>query len=221
MKLFYEQMNNSFFSRFAPKQPKFFPLLQSLADTLQKAAQIFDEGLGYDTPEKRAEYYKLVKDIERKGDEINNTIQNELAASFITPFDREDINHLAGTIDDVIDGINSTAKRISIYNPKALPEESKKLSKVILNEADIISKAMKELVDVHKNGQSLRKYANDLHDLENQGDDIYELFIIRLFEEEKDGIELMKVKEIMHELEQTTDAAEHVGKCLNRDWNYL
>lgn len=207
-------MNNSFFSRFAPKQPKFFPLLQSLAETLSQAADTFAEGLDYQTPEKRAEFYKMVKDIERRGDEINNTIQTELASSFITPFDREDINHLAATIDDVIDGINSTAKRISIYNPKSMPEESKKLARIIQKEAEYIVKAMMDITDIHKNGASIRKYAIELHELENKGDDVYELFIIRLFEEEKDSIELMKVKEIMHEMEQTTDAAEHVGKCL-------
>lgn len=207
-------MNNSFFSRFAPKQPKFFPLLKSLAEALSEAADIFAEGIDYHTPEKRAEYYKLVKDVERKGDEINNTIHTELASSFITPFDREDINHLASAIDDTIDGLNSVAKRINIYNPKPLPEEAKKLARVIQKEAEYIVKAMMDLTDVHKNGSNILKYANELHELENKGDDIYELFIIRLFEEEKDGIELMKVKEIMHEMEQTTDAAEHVGKCL-------
>ena len=207
-------MNNSFFSRFAPKQPKFFPLLNSLADALAKAADTLAEGLNYDSPEKRSEYYKLVKDIERNADQINNTIHDELASSFITPFDREDINHLASAIDDTIDGINSVAKRISIYNPKALPEEAAKLAKVIQEEAAFVVKAIYDLVDVHKHGANIRKCAEELHDLENKGDDIYELFIIRLFEEEKDGIELMKVKEIMHEMEQTTDAAEHVGKCL-------
>ena len=59
-------MNNSFFSRFAPKQPKFFPLLKSLAEALSEAADIFAEGIDYHTPEKRAEYYKLVKDVEIK-----------------------------------------------------------------------------------------------------------------------------------------------------------
>lgn len=54
----------------------------------------------------------------------------------------------------------------------------------------------------------------ELHDLENQADDVYEFFIRRLFEEEKDSIELIKIKEIMQELERTTDAAEHVGKIL-------
>ena len=53
-----------------------------------------------------------------------------------------------------------------------------------------------------------------MHDLENEADDVYETAIINLFEEEKDGIELIKMKEILNELEKTTDAAEHVGKIL-------
>ena len=65
-----------------------------------------------------------------------------------------------------------------------------------------------------KNPARLRGLCVELHDLENQADDVYEFFIRRLFEEEKDCIELIKIKEIMQELERTTDAAEHVGKIL-------
>ena len=51
-------------------------------------------------------------------------------------------------------------------------------------------------------------------DVYKRQDDVYELFVKKLFEEEKDCIELIKIKEIMHELEKTTDAAERVGKIL-------
>ena len=55
---------------------------------------------------------------------------------------------------------------------------------------------------------------SELHDIENKGDDVYETYITKLFAEEKDPIELIKAKEIMYELEKTTDAAEHVGKLI-------
>lgn len=85
---------------------------------------------------------------------------------------------------------------------------------MIRQEADYIVKAMDELETFRKNPNTLRGYCSKMHDIENQADDIYELFITKLFEEEKDCIELIKVKEIVHELEKTTDAAEHVGKIL-------
>lgn len=207
-------MKNSFFSRFTPKEPKFFPLLKRLSDVLSDSAAVLVESLQHDLPAERADYYKRIKELERKGDKLTHLILDELSTTFITPFDREDISSLATCLDDVIDGINSCAKRITIYNPRPISESGKELSRLIQEEATYISKAMDELEAFRKNPAPLRQYCSKLHDIENQADDVYEFFITRLFEEEKDCIELIKIKEIMHELEKTTDAAEHVGKLL-------
>ena len=207
-------MKNSFFSRFTPKEPKFFPLLKQLSEILSASSSILVESLRHDSPTERANYYKLIKDKEREGDKLTHLIFDELGTTFITPFDREDIHDLASSIDDVIDGINSSAKRITIYNPRPISDRGKELSLLIQQEAHYISKAMDELETFRKKPTTLRDYCTKLHDIENQADDVYELFITKLFEEEKDSIELIKIKEIMHELEKTTDAAEHVGKIL-------
>ena len=207
-------MKNSFFSRFTPKEPKFFPLLKQLSEILSASSSILVESLRHDSPTERANYYKLIKDKEREGDKLTHLIFDELGTTFITPFDREDIHDLASSIDDVIDGINSSDKRITIYNPRPISDSGKELSLLIQQEAHYISKAMDELETFRKKPTTLRDYCTKLHDIENQADDVYELFITKLFEEEKDSIELIKIKEIMHELEKTTDAAEHVGKIL-------
>lgn len=207
-------MNNSFFSRFTPKEPKFFPLLKQLSDVLSSASALLTESLQHDQATERAEFYKRIKEEERKGDQLTHQILNELSTTFITPLDREDIHDLASCMDDVIDGINSCAKRISIYNPHRMPDSATELSHLIQEEASHIGQAMDELEGFRKNPNRLRECCRKLHDIENQADDVYEFFIIRLFEEEKDCIELIKLKEIMHELEKTTDAAEHVGKIL-------
>ena len=55
---------------------------------------------------------------------------------------------------------------------------------------------MDELETFRKKPTTLRDYCTKLHDIENQADDVYELFITKLFEEEKDSIELIKIKEI-------------------------
>ena len=194
-------MKNSFFSKFTPKEPKFFPLLKQLSDVLSASSVLLVESLQHDLPTERADYYKQIKDMEREGDRLTHLIF-------------EDIHDLASCMDDVIDGINSSAKRIVIYNPRPISESGKELSRLIHEEAINIGKAMDELETFRKNPKPLREYCSRLHDIENQADDVYELFITKLFEEEKDCIELIKIKEIMHELEKTTDAAEHVGKIL-------
>ncbi len=207
-------MKNSFFSRFTPKEPKFFPLLKQLSEVLVEASAVLVESMNYEKAEERADYYKRIKDLEREGDSLSHRIFDELGTTFITPFDREDIQALASRMDDVIDGINSCAKRISIYNPHPIGESGKELSLLVQQEADYICKAMDELERFRKNPTRLREYCTRLHDIENQADDVYELFITRLFEEEKDCIEIIKIKEIMQVLEKTTDSAEYVGKVL-------
>lgn len=207
-------MKNSFFSRFTPKEPKFFPLLKQLSEILSASSTLLVESLQHDKPEERADYYKRIKDLEREGDKLTHLILDELGTTFITPFDREDIHALASTMDDVIDGINSCAKRINIYNPCPISDSGKELSRLIQQEAVYIGKAMDELETFRQKPAALRGYCNKLHDIENQADDVYEHFITKLFEEEKDCIELIKIKEIMHELEKTTDVAEQVGKIL-------
>lgn len=189
-------------------------MLKHLSEILMVSADLLVESLEHNSPKERNEYYKRIKEIEREGDKQTHLIFDELGKTFITPFDREDIHDLASTIDDVIDGINSSAKRITIYNPRPISDSGKELSRLIRQEAQYIAKAMDELETFRKKPTALREYCVKLHDIENQADDVYELFVKKLFEEEKDCIELIKIKEIMQELEKTTDAAERVGKIL-------
>ena len=154
-------MKNSFFSRFTPKEPKFFPLLKQLSEVLSASSVALVESLQHDQPTERSEYYKKIKDLEREGDRLTHLIFDELGTTFITPFDREDIHDLASCMDDVIDGINSCAKRISIYNPRPISESGKELSRLIQEEAIYICKAMDELETFRKKPTLLREYCSN------------------------------------------------------------
>jgi uncharacterized protein len=207
-------MNNSFFSKFSPKETKFFPILKEMSEVLLVASDLMIECVQNSNHESAIEFYKKIKEQERKGDALSNRIFDELNTTFITPFDREDINHLSVRLDDVTDYINSCAKRIALYNPRNMPESALDLARLIREGAVCIGKAVEELDVLKKNSKKIKEYCVELHDIENRADDVYEHFIIELFEEEKDGIEIIKLKEIMYELEKATDAAEYVGKII-------
>ena len=98
-------MKNSFFSRFAPKEPKFFPWLKELSDIAIGTSELLIDNLQKDTADERAACYKLIKELERKADVLANHVTDELSTTFITPFDREDIHELTAAIDDVVDGL--------------------------------------------------------------------------------------------------------------------
>lgn len=207
-------MNNSFFSKFTPKETKFFPILKEMADVILVASDLIIECVQNNDHDLAIEYYKKIKEQELKGDKLSDRIFDELNSTFITPFDREDIHHLADRLDDVTDFITSCAKRIVLYNPKQIPASAVEIANYIKEGALCIGKAVDELDVLKKNSKKIKEYCAELHVIENKADDVYENFLIDLFENQKDAVEIIKLKEIMYELEKATDAAEYVGKII-------
>lgn len=205
---------NNFFDKFVPKEPKFFPILKEMADVILVASDLIIECVQKGDHESAVEFYKKIKEQEKKGDMLSEKIFSELNSTFITPFDREDIHHLADKLDDVTDYINSSAKRIVLYNPKELPASAVEIAKLIREGAISIQKAVDQLDVLKKNTTKIKQYCIELKQIENRADDVYENFLIDLFENPKETIEVIKLKEIMSELEKATDAAEHVGKII-------
>ena len=207
-------MNNSFFDKFVPKEPKFFPILKEMADVILVASDLITECVKTADHDSAVEFFKKIKEQEKKGDALSAKIFEELNSTFITPFDREDIHHLADKLDDVTDYINACAKKIVLYNPKQIPESAVEIAKLIKEGAISIEKAVSELDVMKKNSHKIKEYCKELKVIENKADDVYNNFLIDLFENQKDAVEIIKIKGIMSELEKATDAADHVGKII-------
>jgi len=197
-----------------PKEPKFFALLKQMAEVSTEASVLIIECVKISDHEASIEYAKKIKVFEKQGDNVLTRIFEELNSTFITPFDREDIHALANCLDDVMDRINSCAKKIVLYRPKQMPESATKLAQCVEQASHVILHAVTELSDIRKNAKNIKKLCNDLHDIENSADEVFEEFLSNLFANEKDNIEVIKLKEIMQELEKSTDAAEGVGKII-------
>ncbi len=207
-------MKNNLFDRFKPKENKFFPLMTGMAQVIVNASELIVQCVQVTSHDEAVDYYKKIKEEERKADAIQNQIFEELNETFITPFDREDINHLSSTMDDVTDLINSCAKRIMLYSPKTMPDAAVRLAEFVNQSAGFLVKAIDELDVLKKNTDKIKEYCEQLGVIEKKADDVYEHFLIDLFENEKDAIEVIKLKDILHELERATDASEAVGKII-------
>lgn len=208
-------MDNSLLSRFTPREPKFFVYLNQMSVLFTEAAELMLEALQVSSSEGRRDFFVKIKEKEHAADMVSHTIFNALEESFITPFDREDIHALADDrLDDAIDLLNSSAKRLSIYNvTKTLPSFIE-LGKIIVEASKIIQLVVNNLGDLHKKSTEVKEGSEQIHALENRGDEIYEAAITQLFIEETNAIELVKNKEILSHLEKVTDAADRIGKVL-------
>lgn len=205
---------NAFFSKIAPKENKFYPILRNMSNNILACSELLIKLTDTDDKEVREEFRRYIKTLETKGDGMLITLFDELNNTFITPFDREDLNALGEKLDDVLDGMHSAAKRIAMYQPDKLPRQSVQLAMLLKKGCELIHKAVGELDVMKKSPKSVKEICSELHKIENQADDLYEHFITDIFRNEKDGIELIKLKEIMQELERATDKADDVGKII-------
>ena len=197
-----------------PKETKFNVLLRQMAEISGEAAVIMLDCVKNIDHEQVVEYAKKIKVHEKNSDNVLVQIFDELNTTFITPFDREDIIDLANRMDDVTDHINSCAKKIMIYRPKNIPESGSEMVKLVGKASNLVLQAVSELSNIRKNAKSIRQYCEELHEVENIADEVFEKFLGYLFANEKDSIEVIKLKEIMQELEKATDATYNVGKII-------
>jgi uncharacterized protein len=198
------------FKIFTPTDNTFYPLFEQDVENLLKIGELLCHLMNSKDSSQWVPVIKQIKELERAGDEITNQIYDRLDKSFITPFDREDIQSLATSIDDVADNINRACSRIMLYKPKRFMTEFSTLAELILDSTKMIESGIKAIQRFDSN-LKLTEICIEISKLENDADNLYHKAISRLFEEETDPIELIKIKDILKSLERATDEAKSVS----------
>ena len=204
---------NPIFQYFTPKDKKFQPLFESAGNNLVTISKVLYEALTTTAIDKRVALIRQIEKLEHVGDELTHSIFNEVCTSFITPFDREDIQTLASALDDIIDYIHGSAKRIELYKVDPIHPAMIKLAELIIQSAEEINAAIAALRNM-KNITKIRESLVRINSLENHADDIFDNAVARLFEDEKDAIQIIKIKEVLSALETATDKCEDVANVI-------
>jgi len=192
-----------------PKDEKFFAMFREMSHNIVEGAELLKDMLDNFTDPAASQ--RKIKDIEHKGDNITHAIIKKLNKSFITPFDREDIYALSSALDDILDLIDACSARIVMYNVEKPTPESKELGFLILKSCQIIDKTVALLGGKL---EPISAYCIEVNALENEADRVCREAISRLFDEEKDPIQLIKWKEIYETLETATDKCEDAANIL-------
>lgn len=191
-----------------PRDNTFFQMFAQASENLIAGARVMVD-LFSDYKDVETKIAELRR-IERIGDEITHNVFTKLNSTFITPFDREDIHELASSLDDVLDFLNSAGARIVMYRITNPPSAALDLARLILLQAQELHRALPLL---QKNGDILT-HCVEINRIENEADVVSRAAIGRLFDEEKDPINLIKIKELIEFLETATDKAEDVANVL-------
>lgn len=195
--------------RLIPRDTKFFDLFADMAANMGQGARLLKRTLD-DFQDVDARVREL-KEIEHRGDEMTHNILTKLNQTFITPFDREDIHRLASSLDDVLDFVYAAGVRLVMFRIAKAPPAASSLAEVIVKQTDQLSEAVSRLEKRHDH---VLENCMEINRLENEADLIARTAIATLFDQEKDPIALIKLKELYEVLEIATDKAEDAANVL-------
>ena len=209
--LFHDALNFENMGFFLPKKVVFFDLLKDVSADLKEIAALFGEfARDFRDIEK---YAHKAKEIERKADLKTHEVINRLNKTFITPFDREDIYLLAHELDDIIDLIENVMHNIKLYQITRKIAAIDEFAPLIFEAADYLQKLL-ECLQKQKYTQEFLNIKIKIHELEDKGDETFRKGIGSLFQEEKDPIFILKLKDILESLEDVMDKYQHVSDII-------
>ena len=177
---------------------------RNVATSGEVLAQLLDPGSD------RSAVAVAMRECEHRGDSITHRILRQLNKSFVTPFDREDIYRLAGSLDDVVDAMEEATDFLVVADVGPLVPLMSDQIRLLQRATMETGEAMSRL----KTLQHLESYWIEVNRLENEADQVYRRLLSQLFSGEYDMMGMLKLREVADLFEQAADALEHVAHAV-------
>jgi hypothetical protein len=198
-------------SKLMPREGKFFELFNRLAEQMVLCAKelkvLMSDISRVDTGARN------IKSFESAADKITHETIHLLHQTFITPLDRDDIHHLVNKMDDVLDLMEDASQCIYLYDIKRVPDEAKKLADLSLACVEHLQIAVNQLETIKK-PEAIMKSCLEIDRLETEADYVLRAAMVKLFRDEPDTREIIKLKAIYELLETITDRCEEVANII-------
>ena len=194
--------------RLIPRDEGFFTLFGELARRMTNSTKLLSEM--FVQPARLAEFASQIKAVEHEADDLTREVIARLDRSFVTPMDREDIHLLAYRLDNVIDLVDGTARRVLVFRVTAIREPAHRLADVLNRAAIVLERAVADL----RRRQAVVAAGDEVKKLEEEGDAIYAEAIGELFTPGADPLDVIKWMELYDMIESAIDEAEDVSNVL-------
>jgi uncharacterized protein len=160
--------------------------------------------------EDREQYARMIDDAEHAADRITAETIRLLHKTFITPLDRDHIHQLVTAMDDICDLIQDTTESLSLYDIRRITPETARLADIAVKCCERVKEVV-ALLDSADGTDALLKTCEEIDRLESDADRVLRSAVSRLFREEQDVREVIKMKAIYELLEAITDRCEDVA----------
>ncbi|MEO8390227.1 DUF47 domain-containing protein [Polaromonas sp.] len=205
------------FGKLLPREGNFFEMFNQHAARIVEAAQAFSKLVAnYSDVEKREAFNREVDHAERAADRITHDVNRALHKTFITPIDREQIHKLINTMDDVADLIQDSAETMALYDVRHMTDDIVRLTDLSVKCCERLQEAVALIAKVSDpaTAEAALKTCEEIDKLESDADRVMRSAMSRLFREEPDVREVIKLKAVYELLETITDKCEDVANLI-------
>jgi predicted phosphate transport protein (TIGR00153 family) len=197
--------------RLLPQEGRFFDLFNEHGDHIVAASREM-VALMKDFPQ-FARHAAAIDRIEKEADKVTHRTIEMLHRTFITPIDREDIHRLSTAMDDILDLLQDCAQSIQLYDVKGPTPESTRLAEICLACGEQVKEGV-SLLNNMDHAKRILGICSEIDRLESEADHVMRSAIAKLFREEPDVRELIKLRAIYELLEAVTDRCEDVANII-------
>ncbi|MDF1481534.1 DUF47 domain-containing protein [Extensimonas sp. H3M7-6] len=205
------------FGKLLPREGNFFKMFDQHAERVVEAAHAFAQLVAnYNDLQLREKYNQDVDNAERAADRVTHEVNKNLHKTFITPIDREQIHSLINTMDDVADLIQDSAETMALYDVRHMTVEISRLTDLSVKCCERLRDAVHLLEKIAEPAvaEAALKTCEEIDRLESDADRVMRSAMSKLFREEPDVREVIKLKAIYELLETITDKCEDVANII-------
>jgi predicted phosphate transport protein (TIGR00153 family) len=204
----------NFIARLMPREGRFFALFDNHAKLIVDGAlALADVMRHYDVEKDRAAGINLIEEVEHSADRITHETVQLLHTTFVTPFDRDDIHRLISRMDDVLDLIQDTGESLVLYDIQKVTPEATQLAELLLRCTERVQSAVKLMASM-ADAPAMLALCQEIDKLESDADKVMRGAISRLFREETDVRQVIKLKAVYESLESATDKCQDVANVI-------
>jgi predicted phosphate transport protein (TIGR00153 family) len=205
------------FGKLLPREGNFFEMFNQHAERIVEAAHAFSKLVAnYNDPVLREKYNQDVDNAERAADRVTHEVNRLIHKTFITPIDRDQIHTLINTMDDVADLIQDSAETMALYDLRQVNDEITRLTDLSVKCCERVKDAVGLIARLADGptAEAALKTCEEIDRLESDADRVMRSAMSKLFREEPDVREVLKLKAIYELLETITDKCEDVANVI-------
>lgn len=199
------------FGRLMPHDGRFFDRFNELADQIVQGSRELAALMSRFEDVERRTYN--IETIEKAGDKITHGTLELLHKTFITPIDREDIHQLVSNMDDILDLIEDSAQSVLLYDIRTVTPEAGRLAEICVACSEKVREAVRLLSNM-ENAAAILAICHEIDKLESEADHVMRSAMAKLFRDEPDVRQLIKLRAIYELMEAVTDRCEDVANII-------